>query len=294
MKHNWLAIANPCAGAFRFKRFRETWMPLVREHVASVAYTEAPGHATEIARSSQAFDGIAVIGGDGTIFEVLAGMARPDQRLALIPAGRGNCLALDLGVHKVPAALAAIATGASVKLDLLEVEADFAAGGSRTFRAASTVAIGYVASVVRNAERFSRLGRHAYTPAAALTRPRRMDVAVNYDTDAIQRRSVTGIVINNTRYLANFLAFPPASLSDGLSDVLESHVGWARQCLHNLSILSRRDFYHPARHSQTSRMHIRLDKPDMLMVDGELFDAVTEVKVSCLASAALFQQGPGG
>jgi diacylglycerol kinase family enzyme len=294
LKRNWVAIANPCAGAFRFKRFRETWMPLVRQHVTRVIFTNSPGHATEIAKASRAYDGIAVIGGDGTILEVLAGMMRTDQPIAVIPAGRGNCLALDLGVDRVPAALAAMTSGVPVMLDLLEVEADFAASRSRTFRAASTVAIGYVSGIVRNAERFSRLGHYAYTPAAVLTRPRRIVAAVRYGTDAVQRRELTGIVINNTRYLANFLAFPRASLSDGLIDVLELHAGWARQCLHNLSILMRWEFYDPGRRSQTSRLHLRLETPDRLMVDGELFDAVTELKVRSLVAAAMFQRSAGG
>jgi diacylglycerol kinase family enzyme len=290
---NWVGIANPGAGAFRFKSFRDTWMPLVSQHLARVIYTEAPGHATEIARASEAFDGVAVIGGDGTLFEVLAGITRPDQPLALIPAGRGNSLALDLGVRRIPAALAAITTGTTINLDLIEVEAGLASGGSRIFHAASTVAIGYVAAVVGNSERFSRLGHYAYTPAAVLTRPRHTVMTLAYGTEAMQRRKLTGIVINNTRYLANFLVFPRASLSDGLVDVLESRVGWTGQCLHNLSILTRRNFYDPVRRCQTPKLHICLDKPGSLMIDGERFNAVSELRVRCLAAAALFQQGSG-
>ena len=173
----------------------------------------------------------------------------------------------------------------------MEVQASFATGGSRTFHAATTVAVGYVASVVGNAERFSRLGRYAYTPAAVLTRPRDAVMSVAYGTDTMQWRKLTGIVINNTRHLANFFAFPHASYSDGLLDVLESHVGWARQCLHNLSILTRRDFYDPSRRRQTSRVHVCLDSPGMLMIDGERFDGVVELRVRCLFAAARFRQG---
>jgi diacylglycerol kinase (ATP) len=288
---NWVGIANPGAGAFRFKSFRDMWMPLISQHLAHLVYTGAPGHATEIARASAAFDGVAVIGGDGTLFEVLAGIARPDQPLALIPAGRGNSLALDLGVFRIPAALTAITTGRKINLDLIEVEAGFASGGTRSFHAASTVAVGYVAAVVGNSERFSGLGHYAYTPAAVLTRPRRITMTLAYGTDAMQRRELTGIVINNTRYLANFLAFPDANHSDRLVDVLESRVGWMGQCLHNLSSLTRRNFYDPVRRCQTSGLQICLEKPSRLMIDGEQFAGVSELRVRCLPAAAVFQQG---
>ena len=290
MKLNWLAIANPGAGAFRFGRFRDAWMPELERHFARMVYTEAAGHATQVARASGAFDGIAVIGGDGTLFEVLAGRSRPDQPLGLIPAGRGNCLAMDLGLTGVREALAAITAGESVSVDLMAVEAAFDGGGSREFVAASTVAVGYVAAVVRNAARFSRLGHYAYTPAAVLTWPRRSGMQVQYGMEPALRAELTGIVVNNTRYLANFLAFPQASLSDGCLDVLESRVGWARQCLHDASILSGRDFYDPARHSRQSRLHIRMDRPDILMVDGELFESVRELSVRCLPCAALLRR----
>lgn len=153
---DWLAIANPSAGAFRQGRFRKRWLPEITRQVARVIYTEAPGQATEIARSAQDFAGIVVIGGDGTIFEVLGGMQRKDQRLALIPAGRGNCLALDLCVSQMPVALDAIANGQPVGIDLLELELGFTDGRCHTCRAASTLAIGYVAQVVKLAQHLDR------------------------------------------------------------------------------------------------------------------------------------------
>ena len=63
-----------------------------------MSVTNAPGHATLLARASAGFTGIVAIGGDGTIAEVLAGMDIAHQRLAVIPAGHGNSLARDLGL----------------------------------------------------------------------------------------------------------------------------------------------------------------------------------------------------
>lgn len=287
----WLAIVNPHAGAFRGGDFRATWMPRVNAAVATVIYTEAPGHATTIVRAAQGYDGIAVVGGDGTLFEVLAGTQHDGPPLAIIPAGRGNCLALDLNVGSVPRALQAIADGARVDVDMMVVEVAFADGRRGDYRAASTLAFGYVADTVARAGRLQRLGGYAYTAAAVCTRPRRAVVETSYGGETPSSQRLSGVVINNTRYLANFLAFPRASVSDGLIDVLELDVGWARQMLHNLAILSRSYFYNADRELQAAQMRFRLLEAGSLMIDGELLDGVAEFSVRCEPAAACFVRG---
>lgn len=283
----WLAIANPHAGAFRFGDFGARWMPLVERAVERIAWTEAPGHATEIARAAADYDGIAVIGGDGTLFEVLAGTRSPAQLHAIVPAGRGNCLALDLGVGTVPAALGALADGEPLDMDLMDVELDFADGSRRGCRAASTLAAGYVAEVVERATHLLPLRRYAYAASAVFTRPHRFTMQARYDGAAASAR-ITSVVVNNTRHLANFAAFPLADLGDGLLDVLELDAAWAPQMLHNVSILSRRYFYNPGRQRRAHAIELDFASPALMMVDGELAHAVTRCRVSAAPGAARF------
>jgi diacylglycerol kinase (ATP) len=70
-------------------------------HVDSVA-TTGPGHAGEIARQEveRGADLIVVAGGDGTINEVVNGMAFSDIPLGVLPAGTANVLACELGVGR--------------------------------------------------------------------------------------------------------------------------------------------------------------------------------------------------
>ena len=51
--------------------------------------TSAPGHATDLARSARGSVVVAV-GGDGTINEVVNGLAGTEKHLGIIPAGSGN------------------------------------------------------------------------------------------------------------------------------------------------------------------------------------------------------------
>ena len=54
--------------------------------------TERPGHATELARNGtvKGFDTIVSCGGDGTLNEVINGVAGSEIRVALIPLGTGS------------------------------------------------------------------------------------------------------------------------------------------------------------------------------------------------------------
>jgi len=64
--------------------------------------TTGPGHAGEIARQEvdRGAELILVAGGDGTINEVVNGMALSDVPLGVLPAGTANVLACELGIGK--------------------------------------------------------------------------------------------------------------------------------------------------------------------------------------------------
>ncbi|MCX7056289.1 MAG: diacylglycerol kinase family protein [Proteobacteria bacterium] len=275
-----LAIFNPAAGLARANRRLIAGL-VGRGAVPDLECTHGPGDATRIAREASGYDELLVVGGDGTVAEVLNGMDRSRQRLALVPAGHGNCLARDLGVGEMTAALAALEVGRSEPIDLMRVDIRTAAT-RRNCLAASTLALGYVADVVRlGRTRLAWLGRHAYTAAALMTRPRSLRVGMHGDSD----RSVTTLVVNNTAHLANFRAFHDARLDDGTLDAFESSYGWGRQMLHNGAILAGSQRFGPARLWQAPGMVLRLTQPTLLMLDGELTPAVLEVAIACESAA---------
>jgi diacylglycerol kinase (ATP) len=275
-----LAIFNPAAGlAPANERLLRRLARLGA--VTELERTTGPCDATRIASEAGGYDELLVIGGDGTVAEVLNGMDRTRQRLALLPAGHGNCLARDLGVGGMAAALVALEAGRTGPIDLMRV-------GLRTDDAtssrlaASTLAIGYVADVVRAGRtRLGWLGQHAYTAAALATRPRALRVQVHGEPD----RRVTTLVVNNTAHLANFRTFHDARLDDGALDVLESSYGWWRQTLHNGAILLGSRAFGPARQWQVASLVLRLPRPTLLMIDGELLAAVSEVTIDCEPAA---------
>lgn len=282
---DWLAIVNPAAG-MRGDAERSAHTLLTQSQVTvAVETTRAPGHATELARAAKEFDGIIAVGGDGTIGEVLAGMDLARQRLAVIPAGRGNCLARDLGFGGLHKAITALGRGHARYIDLIKVEFEFCDAMPQSFWAASTLAIGYVCDVVQTSRRLMWLGRHAYLAAAAITVPRALAARITLDGGPETLPGLTGIVINNTAHLANFRAFTGSSLVDGQLDVMETTSHWPRQMLHNAAVLAGSKAFGPARMRQGPRAMVEFDAPGTIMIDGEILVGITRFAASCQRAA---------
>jgi diacylglycerol kinase family enzyme len=70
----------------------------------TTAGTSRPGHATDIARFavSKGADLVLAAGGDGTINEVLNGVAHSDVPLGVLPAGTANVLGVELRIADGP------------------------------------------------------------------------------------------------------------------------------------------------------------------------------------------------
>lgn len=101
---NALLIFNPVAGRIRGRH--EVEMAGAQNALrelgirADLAETHAPGVATELARRAVSENRQLVIacGGDGTINEVVNGLAGTNVPLAILPGGTANVLAKELGI----------------------------------------------------------------------------------------------------------------------------------------------------------------------------------------------------
>lgn len=281
----WLAIVNPAAGNRGAARRLAQQLAAAAGASVDIAETEGPGDAARLARKGADFEGFWAVGGDGTIAEVLNGMDRHRQALALMPAGHGNCLARDLGLASPADAVAAFAARGTVAIDLIRARIGFADGRVEERLCASTLAVGYVAEVVAvGRQRLGWLGRYAYATAALAVRPRRRRLRVGVDA-SVGARLLTNVVINNTAHLANFRAFRDARLDDGSLDVMESDFGWPRQLLHNLAVLARSTRFGPSALWQAPVIELRCEAPGRLMVDGEFEHGVVRVTARCEPAA---------
>lgn len=285
MTPRWLAIVNPRSGGNRNEaRLRQT-LDALRPVTHRTVVTSYAGHAAELASQSQSYAGVVAVGGDGTLFEILKGIDRQQQRIAILPAGRGNSLARDLGLMR-PRSIEELTHWAPARaIDLMEVRLSTQDGAETTYLSASSIALGYPAAVVMRARPMAMLGRISYAAASAGVRPPRMRVRVQYGRAAASDLCLTGFVANNTRHMASFLAFPNASVSDGLFEIMEMRSGFVQQMLHNVSALSHTGFYQPCSVMQAETAHLTLEKPQALLIDGEIFHGVVALAIRMLPQA---------
>jgi len=124
-----------------------------------IAETRRRGHATEIARQAVAdeIDVIVVLGGDGTVNEVVNGIVGSPTELAVVPGGSTNVFARALGLPSSPVEATSEILDALRTRRRRQVNLGIAEGRYFTFCAG----VGLDAEVVRVVERHRRNGRRA-------------------------------------------------------------------------------------------------------------------------------------
>jgi diacylglycerol kinase family enzyme len=285
MRRRWLAIVNPASGGMRRRDFRETWLRRLRYSATKVVLCERPGDAAHIVAEERDFDGIAAVGGDGTVFDILPALDASRQCLTVFPAGRGNSLARAMGFTSMPEALAGLKYGVEQPMDLLLLQARHADGSVTKAICASCVAVGYVASVVDRARSFADAGLHSYTLAGLLTKPEFSEIEISYDGEPPRSRPLTGLAISNISHAAQYRAFPDARLDDGRFHAMEFDAPRLRQIRHNVSMLA--GIYPSASRRSGQSAHVRAAAPFDLMADGEILTGVTEFSLDCVSGAIL-------
>ncbi|MEI1280334.1 diacylglycerol kinase family protein [Leptospira venezuelensis] len=246
--------------------------------------TQFPGHAKNLAQKERNNSEIIVVGGDGTLHEVLSSLKPPFPKIRLIPAGTGNSLARDFGWEKWNRKEENLSLTKDAILDLLQIDVRTK---EETFLcySASTISFGFPAAVTEIANsRFKKLKKYCYPVAAGIGVffQKRKIYEVSYDSEPTNRIPLTGCILNNTRHVANFLAFPNAKANDGKLEVLELNSGIFGQTIHNLSVLSRKYFYEPKAPFQVNSVVVNFESPEILMVDGEIYKNVISFSVKVL------------
>ncbi len=93
---------NPAAGRGKVGRLSGAILSSARAKGAKAFLTEGPGHATELARAAPPGARVVAVGGDGTVHEVLRGLAGAEKVLGVVPIGSGNDFARMLGLKGLP------------------------------------------------------------------------------------------------------------------------------------------------------------------------------------------------
>ncbi len=179
--------------------------------------TQSAGHATELAREAveAGYDLIIAAGGDGTINEVINGMANSNVVLGVLAMGTANVFALEMNIPaEIEAACEVIASGKVTTIDL-------GLAGDRYF--SCMAGTGFDAHVIKKADsKFKRfLGALAYPIVAVrefIFYPFKK-ITVKLDDQPIPRKGYW-IMVSNGQYYGGKLSLATyADMSDGYLDV---------------------------------------------------------------------------
>ncbi len=218
-------IFNPTAKGERAQRILRRLQTL--EHVCALRPTVGAGTARPLAAEAVAegFDTVVAVGGDGTVNEVINGMAdAPDglarARLGVLPVGTVNVFARELRIpFRFERAWEIIRRGRETRVDLPEMEFQTAQGPQRrSFAQMAGCGLDARAVELVDWELKKRIGQFAYVAAGlkALREPARL-LSVRDGN-----RSWTGqlVLLGNGRlYGGPIPVFERADLRDGLLDV---------------------------------------------------------------------------
>ncbi len=212
-----VVIRNPVAGRRRERRFRAALAGLAAAGCrVDLRETTAPGDATRLAAEAAAeADVVVAAGGDGTINEVLNGLAATDTAggaaLGVIPLGTANVFAAEIGLDDdIDRAVAAIAHGPLRPICLGLV--DTGETGRRVF--GLMLGVGFdarvVAAVTPRLKR--RLGKAAYVLHSLIRLVRYRDAVFTVTVDGVDHRAASAIVANGRFYAGRYVSAPEARL----------------------------------------------------------------------------------
>lgn len=276
-------IYNPTAGPRDVLGELERLRRFFRDHGWSVELktTERPGDAIDLAREAalRERDAVIVAGGDGTVNEVVNGLAGTDTAMGVLPVGTGNLWAKELRVPTYtltqPLRLRQAAEGL-VEGTVRTI--DVGRAGGRVFLCWASAGLdAKVTSEMEPRERYQkRLGALPYIIAAILVARdfKGVESEVIIDGEVVEGRTLLVAAHNIQRYGGVLEVAPRAKLDDGLLDVVVfKGLGIGYVLRHLVRVVSRRYLDDPeVVHRQARLVEVRTEEALTVQADGDPID----------------------
>ena len=294
-------IANPTSGIGGFphlnRHFDETLAFLRKKGwKAEIWYTQSAGDGEQLARKAvkQQVNLVIAAGGDGTINEVIQGLAGSETALGVLPSGTVNVWARELGIPLDDAgARNVLVNGQTRRIDLGCVN-------GRYFLL--MVGIGFDGEVTQAVEGkpLKRLGILGYTLAVLWLGPgyRGFPVVAQIDRYVVKTRALQ-IFIGNTQLYAGAVKFTwQAKCDDGLLDlcIVRKRNLWGRLVVARDFLLRRSQRRQWVRYETFKTLKIETPDPIPYQIDGEAAGSTPlEISVApCILKVIVPQKTPPG
>ncbi len=210
-------IVNPISGVGKQKVIEK----LVEEHLNKtifdykIVYTNAPKHATELAKQAvkDNFNIVVAVGGDGSVNEVAKGLIGTNTAMAIIPTGSGNGLARHL---KIPLnlikAMHLINNGNLKAIDSIQFNDE---------QFVNIAGIGFDAHIGWEFSKYGKRGFSSYIKVIMREFPKykAQDYELIIDGKSYFKNAFLISFANGSQWGNNAYIAPLADVSDGLMDI---------------------------------------------------------------------------
>ena len=260
-------ILNPTARSERTRRWQERVRSICGDAV--LCSTSHPGEAEKLARNAvrEGFERIVAAGGDGTINEVVNGIAGSDAALGLLPMGTMNVFATELGLpsYDLNRCWEIIKAEHTRLIDLPS------ANGKHFVQLAG---VGLDAQVVKETSvAFKRnFGPLSYLFSAAQIAGWQPPRLLIESENAVTDEGSFILIGNGRRYGGPFPFFKHAMIDDGLLDVLVfKRLGYLEIIKYLQNVIFTSDITLPeVEYFQTRRLRVSSEEEVPVEIDGEL------------------------
>lgn len=266
-------ILNPVAGKKKAKKNLAVTERIFKER--GIAYeahqTCAARDAEYIARTltTAGETELIVIGGDGTLHEVLNGIVDPSKvKLGLIPSGTGNDFAEKAGIpENAEKALALILDGEAKETDYLEV------GGKRCMNVAG---IGMDVDVLERCNRGKLKGKMKYLLSLIQSLFAFKGLPIRIESEGIEEKhdALIAAACNGSQFGGGIEICPAAEPDDQLIDiVVVDCIGGKWKIIKAfIELMKGRVLQYPlTTHFRAERVRFSSDTPVTAQLDGELY-----------------------
>ena len=253
-----------------------------------VFYSEHPGWFIDfiVHEDLGKYDSLVVIGGDGTIHEVVNGLMKSGQGLHLplgiIPGGSGNAFADDLGLKNPIQAANQIISGHIHSIDIMRISK-----GDTISYAFNIIAWGIASDVNIRADKLRWIGNSRYSLSAIISilNLNKKPILLHLDNDVVDDKVILFVALNTVHTGKGMKMAPHAKLNDGLIDLLLLKDASRLRILKIfIQLFSGKHITDPLieyRHAKTFSIQT---KGDRLNIDGENIGQ-TPIEVSLIPSA---------
>ena len=233
---------------------------------------------------------VIIVGGDGTLNQMLPALLHSQHIVGLVPYGSGNDCARAWGLHRFSwqKALAHALQASPCTIDLGCVE--LSDNSTQYFH--SSVAVGFDASVGNRAlagPKFLRgLPRYLLATLRELVHLKNWPLKIEADGQVVhQSLSLLSSALNTPTYGAGMPAVPHASIHDGQLNLL---IGGTFNRLQTLLMLPRLLIGQHLGHARIqcvafTKASIGSESPVPVALDGETLGDVTDFQIKCLPNA---------